>query len=217
MGYSELLQEETASFANQNIPNRLERINISADHLLNIINDLLDLSKVEAGQMRLNLHTFSVASIIESVQVVVQPTLEKNKNELTIYLAENINTMYADEGKVRQVLLNILHNAAKFTDNGQLHLAVHLNPEDTSRIMFTVKDSGIGMSQLQVEQLFRPFFQADVSTTRRYGGTGLGLAISYYLCKLMQGNITVQSQPDNGSSFTICLPTNVQEITDKET
>ncbi|MAU00543.1 MAG: hypothetical protein CL608_25650 [Anaerolineaceae bacterium] len=206
IGYSELLQEQTASLDNQNIPDRLQKINVSADHLLNIINDLLDLSKVEAGQMKLNLHTFTVASVIESVQVVIQPTLEQNKNQLSIHLAEDIGTMQADEAKVRQILLNILHNAAKFTNNGKISLDARLNPADAGQILFTIKDSGIGMTQLQVEQLFRPFFQADVSTTRRYGGTGLGLAISYHLCKLMQGDITVQSQPNKGSIFTVCLP-----------
>lgn len=211
IGYSELLQEQAASFNNEHIPERLERINTSADHLLHIINDLLDLSKVEAGQMKLNLHPFTIASVVESVQVVVQPTVEQNKNNLTIHLAEDINTMHADEAKVRQILLNILHNAAKFTENGQIRLDVHHNPEDLSQILFTIQDSGIGMTQEQVDQLFQPFFQADVSTTRRYGGTGLGVAISYYLCKLMQGDVTVESRLGNGSSFTICLPTEVQE------
>lgn len=215
MGYSELLQEQTASLHIQNIPERLERINISAEQLLHIINDLLDLSKVEAGQMKLNLRTFTVASVIETVQVMVQPTLEKNQNELTIHLAQDVGTMVADEIKVRQMVLNILHNAAKFTNNGQISLDVRLNPEGGSQILFTIKDSGIGMTQQEVEQLFRPFFQADVSTTRRYGGTGLGLAISYHLCQLMQGEISVQSQPGSGSSFTICLPTVVQETAAK--
>ncbi len=213
IGYSELLQEQTAVLVSdsQNIPERLEKINISAEHLLNIINDLLDLSKVEAGQMKLKLRPFTIASVIESVQVVIQPTLEQNQNELTIHLAEDISTMHADEAKVRQILLNILHNAAKFTEKGQINLDVHHDPADVSQILFTIKDSGIGMTQEQVDQLFRPFFQADVSTTRRYGGTGLGVAISYYLCKLMQGNVTVQSQLGKGSTFTVCLPTVVQE------
>lgn len=211
IGYSELLQEQAASFNNEHIPERLERINTSADHLLNIINDLLDLSKVEAGQMKLNLHPFTIASVVESVQVVVQPTVEQNQNNLTIHLAEDISTMHADEAKVRQILLNILHNAAKFTEDGQISLDVRHNPEEPSQILFTIQDSGIGMTQEQVDQLFQPFFQADVSTTRRYGGTGLGVAISYHLCKLMQGDVTVKSRLGNGSSFTICLPTVVQE------
>jgi PAS domain S-box-containing protein len=212
IGYSELLQEQTASLASQNTSERLKKINISADHLLHIINDLLDLSKVEAGQMKLNRHTFAITSIIESILTVVQPTLEQNQNKLTIHLDENASTMHADEAKVRQILLNILHNAAKFTNNGQISLDVRLKPNDASRLLFTIKDSGIGMTQQHVEQLFRPFFQADVSTTRRYGGTGLGLAISYHLCQLMQGEINVQSQPNKGSSFTVCLPIAAVEI-----
>jgi len=219
IGYSELLQEQTAALTldNQNIPERLEKINVSADHLLNIINDLLDLSKIEADQMKLILHSFTIASVVESVQIMVQSTLEQNQNNLTVHLAKDIGTMHADEAKVRQILLNILHNAAKFTENGQISLDVRHHPDDASRILFTIQDSGIGMSPEQVSQLFQPFFQADVSTTRRYGGTGLGVAISHHLCKLMQGNITVQSQLGKGSSFAIWLPTVVQEINPNQT
>jgi PAS domain S-box-containing protein len=212
IGYSELLQEQAASLGDQNLPKRLEKINLSADHLLNIINDLLDLSKVEAGQMDLNLQSFSVAAVIETVQVVIQPTLEKNQNKLSINLASEVDTMVGDEAKVRQILLNILHNATKFTQNGTISLNVQRNPENSSQILFAVEDSGIGMTQLQIDQLFRPFFQADVSTTRRFGGTGLGLAISYHLSKLMQGDICVQSQLNKGSKFTICLPIAIQDI-----
>ncbi len=214
IGFSELLQEQTSALSlnNHKIPERLDKIHISAGHLLNIINDLLDLSKVEAGQMTLKLNTFTIASVIESVQVVVQSTLEKNQNELTIHLADDIGTMYADEAKVRQILLNILHNAAKFTQNGQINVDVHRKPDDPSQILFTITDSGIGIKQQHLDQLFRPFFQADVSTTRRYEGTGLGLAISHHLCKLMQGTISVQSQSAKGSSFTVCLPAIVAEI-----
>ena len=206
IGYSELLQEQTANAEDATLPLRLEKINVSADHLLHIINDLLDLSKVEAGEMQLNLDTFSLASVIESVQVVIQSTLAKNQNKLRVNLADNVETMFADQAKVRQILLNILHNAAKFTEAGKITLTVQKNPDDDAQIMFQITDSGIGMSQTQIEQLFRPFFQADVSTTRRFGGTGLGLAISYHLCKLMQGDIKAQSQPGQGSCFTITLP-----------
>lgn len=214
IGYSELLQEQavTLDLADNNFPNRLEKINISADHLLHVINDLLDLSKVEAGQMKLDLRTFSIASVIEGVQVVVKPMVEKNHNKLTINTAADVSTMHADPAKVRQILLNILHNAAKFTKDGDISLAVQLNPQDSAQILFEITDSGIGMSQTQIDQLFRPFFQADLSTTRRYGGTGLGLAISCHLCKLMQGEIMVQSQPDRGSSFIVCLPAIVEDI-----
>lgn len=217
IGYSQLLQEQTADLGDASLPQRLEKINISADHLLHIINDLLDLSKVEAGQMELKLCTFSIASVIESVQVVIQSMLEKHNNQLHIALDESVDTMFADQAKVRQILLNILHNAAKFTEEGKISLTVQKKPEDDSQIMFQVTDSGIGMSPMQVSQLFRPFFQADVSTTRRHGGTGLGLAISYHLCKLMQGDIIVQSVPGQGSCFTVLLPQTVQEAAVDET
>ena len=206
IGYSELLQEQTNALSDPNLPLRLEKISISADHLLHVINDLLDLSKVEAGQMALSISAFSITSVIESVQVVVQSMLEQNKNQLTIKLDLDTDGMKADQAKVRQILLNLLHNAAKFTQHGKIELTVQRNPADHAQIMFQISDNGIGMSGDQVNQLFRPFFQANPSPSRRYGGTGLGLAISYHLCKLMQGDIQVQSELGEGTCFTIYLP-----------
>lgn len=207
IGYSELLREQTAVMDNTNLPQRLQKISVSADHLLHIINDLLDLSKVEAGQMKLSISSFNIASVVESVQVVVQPTLAENNNQLTTNLHPDTDFfMEADQAKVRQILLNILHNAAKFTKNGHIVLNVQRNPEDLSQIMFQITDNGIGMSEIHIKQLFRPFFQADLSPTRRYGGTGLGLAISYHLCKLMHGDIQVHSTLGEGTCFSIYLP-----------
>jgi signal transduction histidine kinase len=206
IGYAELLQEQTAVMDDTNLPQRLEKISVSADHLLHIINDLLDLSKVEAGQMKLSISSFSITSVIESAQVVVQPMLSENKNQLTINLNLDNDTMQADQAKVRQVLLNILHNAAKFTHDGEIILTVERDPENTAQLLFEIIDNGIGMSEIQVKQLFRPFFQADLSPTRRYGGTGLGLAISYHLCKLMHGDIQVKSELGKGTCFKIFLP-----------
>ena len=206
IGYAELLQEQTAVMDDTNLPQRLEKISVSADHLLQIINDLLDLSKVEAGQMKLSLSSFSITSVIESAQVVVQPMLSENNNQLTINLNLDSDTMQADQAKVRQILLNILHNAAKFTHDGEIILTAQRDPENGAQLMFEITDNGIGMSEEQVKQLFRPFFQADLSPTRRYGGTGLGLAISYHLCKLMQGHIQVQSKLGEGTCFRIFLP-----------
>jgi signal transduction histidine kinase len=206
IGYAELLQEQTAVMDDTNLPQRLEKISVSADHLLHIINDLLDLSKVEAGQMKLSISSFSITSVIESAQVVVQPMLSENNNQLTINLNLDSDTMQADQAKVRQILLNILHNAAKFTHDGEIILTAQRDPENGAQLMFEITDNGIGMSEEQVKQLFRPFFQADLSPTRRYGGTGLGLAISYHLCKLMQGHIQVQSKLGEGTCFRIFLP-----------
>ena len=214
IGYSELLQEQTAVMDDTNLPQRLQKISISADHLLHIINDLLDLSKVEAGQMTLSISSFNVTSVIESVQVVVQPTLAENNNHLTVHFNLDADlTMEADQAKVRQILLNILHNAAKFTKDGEIVLTVQHDPADASQIMFQITDNGIGISEIQVKQLFRPFFQADLSPTRRYGGTGLGLAISYHLCKLMNGDIQVQSKLGEGTCFNIFLPLVTSEKT----
>ena len=162
--------------------------------------------------MSLNQHTFSIASVTEAVQVMEQSELEKNQNKLFINLAPEIETMYADESKVRQILLNILHNAAKFTHNGSISLHVQQNSANPAHILFVITDSGIGMTQLQIDQLFRPFFQADLSTTRRYGGTGLGLAISYHLCQLMQGDIFVESKLHKGSIFSVSLPVTVEAL-----
>lgn len=212
IGYSELLQEQTAVMEDTNLPQRLQKISVSADHLLHIINDLLDLSKVEAGQMTLTISSFSITSVVESAQVVVQPILAGNNNKLTINLNLDTDSMEADQAKVRQILLNILHNAAKFTHDGEIVLNVQRNPADTSQIMFQITDNGIGISDIQVKQLFRPFFQADLSPTRRYGGTGLGLAISYHLCKLMHGDIQVESELGKGTRFNIYLPQVTPEV-----
>jgi signal transduction histidine kinase len=175
------------------------------------------LSKIEAGKMTLYPETFEIATLIHNVVLTVKPTIEKNANVLEVDLDDQLGTMYADQTRMRQVLLNLLSNAGKFTTNGKVTLRVRREKDDFTpeaplgSITFTVSDTGIGMSHRQQQQLFQPFTQGDTSTTKRYGGTGLGLAISRHFCQMMGGEIIVNSQPGIGSTFTIRLPMTVQE------
>ncbi len=224
IGYSELLQEEALELGEEEFVMDLASINIAGKQLLTIISDILDISKIEAGKMTLFLETFEVLDLIEQVVTIVQPTLGKNGNTLIVNCDRNIGTIYSDSSKLRQALLNLVSNAAKFTDRGKITINVWKeegevlpigNSEelsaDSSRcpqpsIVFQVTDTGIGMTEDQVSRLFGAFTQADDSTTRRYGGTGLGLTISRKFCQMMGGDITVESEFDCGSSFTIRLP-----------
>jgi PAS domain S-box-containing protein len=210
IGYSEMLHEEAEDLGQADFIPDLEKVQAAGKHLLALINDVLDLSKIEAGKMDLFLETFDVQFMIQDTVTTVQPLAEKHRNTLEIHSADHLGTMRADLTKVRQSLLNLLSNACKFTEQGTITL-------DTSREMvdgadwltFRVTDTGIGMTPEQVENLFQAFTQADVSTTRKYGGTGLGLVISQRFCQLMGGDILAESAPGQGSTFIIRLPTEV--------
>lgn len=206
IGYSELLEEHATSIEDAYAPPRLEKIKTSATHLLNIVNDILDLSKIEAGQMKLHVEAFNIRQVVETAVAMVQPILLENQNEITVEIADEIEIMVADPMKVRQILLNLLHNAAKFTKKGKIEVIVRPDEIEPTLFLFEVKDNGIGISPEQITKIFQPFSQADDSTARRFGGTGLGLAISQYFCHMMQGNIVIQSQPGQGSCFTVQLP-----------
>lgn len=211
IGYTELLQEQSHITAPALLAPRLDKINIAANHLLAIINDILDLSKIEAGRMDLFRETFAVSELIEHALITTRPLIEKNNNRIFLYLDPQINTMHTDQAKLRQILLNLLSNAAKFTVNGHITLRVlaeEQEAEDRVRqwVKFVVQDTGIGMSSEQVEYIFQPFTQADLSTTRQYGGTGLGLAITSRFCQIMGGSISIESQVGLGSKFTVRLP-----------
>lgn len=206
IGYSELLEEHATSVEDTYAPPRLEKIKTSATHLLNIVNDILDLSKIEAGQMKLHVEAFNIRQVMETVLAMVQPILLENQNEITVEIADEIEIMVADPMKVRQILLNLLHNAAKFTRKGKIEVTVRPDEIEPTLFLFEVKDNGIGVSPEQITKIFQPFSQADDSTARRFGGTGLGLAISQYFCHMMQGNIVIESQPGQGSCFTVQLP-----------
>lgn len=207
IGYSELLRSEAQQTGYTEIIPDLERIRLAGAHLLALVSDILDLSKIEAGRMPLSAETFSVALFIDEVVTTIHPLVIRNANTLLTRVDENAGSMHTDPVKLRQVLLNLLSNACKFTERGTITLAVFSCMENTERwIQFQVADTGIGMTPEQREQLFEDFVQGDASTNRKYGGTGLGLALSRRLCRLMGGDIAVASQAGRGSTFTVALP-----------
>ncbi|NJR65848.1 MAG: PAS domain-containing protein [Leptolyngbyaceae cyanobacterium CRU_2_3] len=229
IGYSEILQEDSEDLGYADMTADLEKIRGAGKHLLGLINDILDISKIEAGKMDLYLETFELEHVIFEVESTIQPLIKQNHNTLNIICSDNLGSMHADLTKLRQALFNLLSNAAKFTENGTITLAVtrgkrleeigndldndldndSLVAHSSSQkdwITFGVTDTGIGMSLEQMSRVFQAFTQADASTTRKYGGTGLGLAISRHFCQMMGGDITVRSEVGNGSTFTICLP-----------
>ena len=213
MGYSEMLQEEAMEQKLNGFSDDLEKINGAGRHLLALINNILDLSKIEAGKMELFLESFDVNKMIDEVAATIQPMVEQNANTLHIKRAENLQTMHADQIKVRQGLFNLLSNAAKFTHDGRITLEVERQlMEGDEWLVFRVTDTGIGMSPEQILKLFQDFTQADASTTRKFGGTGLGLALTRRFCQIMGGDVTVHSVPNEGSVFTIKLPAVVAAI-----
>ncbi len=207
IGYSELLQREAEMIGHPDMIEDLNKIHMAGNHLLALINDVLDLSKIEAGKMRLYLESFSIDEIINDVVTTIMPLVEKNANTIIIETASNVGIMHADLTKVRQTLFNLLSNAAKFTEHGNITLKTERqHTDDGDWIYFEVKDDGIGISNEQMLRLFREFTQADASTTRRHGGTGLGLALSRRFCQIMGGEITATSIFGQGSVFAIRLP-----------
>jgi signal transduction histidine kinase/DNA-binding response OmpR family regulator/HAMP domain-containing protein len=210
IGYSEMLAEDFQDEGLEGFVPDLQKIRAAGRHLLSLINDVLDLSKIEAGKMELYLETFEVSHLVDDVVSTAQPLVEKNANTLGIRCADDLGTMHADLTKVRQSLFNLLSNAAKFTEQGTITLDVARETVDgTDWVTFRVSDTGIGMTPEQVEKLFQAFSQAEASTARRYGGTGLGLAITRRFCQMMGGDITVESELGVGSTFTIRLPAEV--------
>jgi signal transduction histidine kinase/CheY-like chemotaxis protein len=212
IGYSDLLIEEAEELNATDLVPDLDKIRSSGKHLLGLINDVLDLSKIEAGKMEISLETFDVADVVIAVAAMVRPLVEKNGNTLDLSIQEDIGTMRADLTRVRQILLNLLSNASKFTSAGRVSLAATRGTlNGRQEIVFTVRDTGIGMTPAQIARLFQPFTQADPSTTRKYGGTGLGLSITQRFCQLMDGSIEVESEPGVGSTFTARIPAHVTE------
>ena len=208
-----MLHEEAVDKHLDEFSGDLEKINAAGKHLLALINDILDLSKIEAGKMELFLENFAVAKMIDEVASTIRPLVEKNANTLHIGCAPDLGVMHADLTKVRQALFNLLSNAAKFTHDGLVTLDASRQRMDGSEwIVFRMSDTGIGMSPEQILKLFQDFTQADASTTRKFGGTGLGLALTRRFCQMMGGDVTVHSVPDEGSVFTITLPAVVDEV-----
>jgi signal transduction histidine kinase/DNA-binding response OmpR family regulator len=216
IGYSELIREELECKSDTSLTADLERIRISGKHLLGLINDILDISKIEAGKTQLYLEEFKVKEMLDEVLETALNQVEKNQNRLIVECEDNLGTIKADPVKVRQILVNLLSNAGKFTSQGTIQLKVlKTQSPNMNWFSFEVKDSGIGMTEDQMGKLFRAFTQADSSTTRKYGGTGLGLVISKRFAEMMGGSISVQSQPGQGSTFTLRLPANVEHCAEQ--
>jgi signal transduction histidine kinase/DNA-binding response OmpR family regulator len=206
-GYSEMLLEEVDDLGQTELRPDLEKIRSAGKHLLGLINDILDLSKIEAGKMDVFVETLDMAALLGEVRAVVRPLMEKNGNEFVVRHPPELGTMRSDQTKVRQILFNLLSNAAKFTTQGRITLEVkRLERDDGEWFEFEVSDTGIGMTPDQVAKLFSAFSQADASTTRNYGGTGLGLAITKHFCLMLGGDVTVRSEHGKGSSFVVTLP-----------
>ncbi len=203
---SETLQEVGEDFTPQEQSSFAQRITNNGKFLLNLINDLLDLSKIVEGQMELHSEYFEIVPMVQEVVENIK-SYDNNDNTLIVNCPEGIGTMHADITRVRQCLNNLLSNASKFTEQGTITFDINRYTEDSKDwITFQVRDTGIGMTEEQIAKLFIPFTQGDISTTRRYGGTGLGLSITKELCEMMGGNISVESEPNKGSTFTIRLP-----------
>ena len=213
IGYSEMLQEEAQDSGQESFIPDLKKINRSGRHLLDLINDVLDLSKIEAGKMELYLETFDIPNLLEDVSTTVQLLVQKNSNTLEVRCPANLGAMRADMTKVRQSLFNLLSNASKFTKNGKITLeaAREISPTKPDWIVFRVSDTGIGMTPEQQDRVFEAFSQADAATARDFGGTGLGLTITKTFCRMMGGDVALTSEPGKGTTFTIRLPTEVRE------
>ncbi len=224
IGYSEMLQEDCADSGSAEFVPDLEKIRSAGHHLLGLINDILDISKIEAGKMDLHIEAFDVADMLGNVVNTVQPLVSQNRNTLQIEQDGEPGLIYADMTKVRQVLFNLLSNACKFTSQGTITLRTsffadrdalpvdHMLALPSAAYCFEIRDNGIGMTDEQQARLFQPFTQADASTTRKYGGTGLGLAISRRFCQLMGGDISLSSRSGVGTSFKVWLPVDTAAV-----
>jgi signal transduction histidine kinase/DNA-binding response OmpR family regulator len=206
LGYSEMLLEEHEGGDAQMLKD-LNRIHTSGSHLLALINDVLDISKIEADKIELHYERIVVADLVETVRATLDPLAKKNENEIVIDIGDGIDAVTADRTRLRQILFNLLSNACKFTRHGRVGLAIEkFEHHGEPWVQIQVSDSGIGISESQQQRLFQPFVQADASTTREFGGTGLGLVICKRLCEIMGGDISMESEIDVGTTFTIRLP-----------
>jgi len=208
IGYSEMIREDAADLGHSQYIPDLEKIALSGQHLLAVINDILDLSKIEAGKMEVYPESFQIAPLVNDIRTIIKPLVDTNTNVLNVECQGDLGEMFSDSTKIRQGLYNLLSNACKFTTHGTIDLSV--NRERISGrdwISFRVTDTGIGMTQKELEVIFEPFSQGDISTTRKYGGTGLGLAITRKISQLLGGDIQVTSRKGKGSTFVMTIPT----------
>jgi PAS domain S-box-containing protein len=213
IGYSEMLEEEAEDLEGaEAFREDLSKINSNARHLLSLINDVLDLSKIEAGKMEVQPEDFDTAALLREVASTVEALVAKKNNSLELSIAPELEGMHSDPVKLRQCLFNLLGNAAKFTEGGRITLSAAPDAEHTGWIAFRVADTGIGMTAEQLERLFQRFSQADSTTTRRFGGTGLGLAITKAFASMLGGQVGVESAPGQGTTFTIRLPADIRAM-----
>ncbi|MGL5837527.1 MAG: response regulator [Sphingorhabdus sp.] len=208
IGYTEVLKEELQEARMERSVDDVEWIFSSAKQLLGLINGILDLSKIEAGKMDMEIHEFDVSTLLNEVAAMLEPIAAKKNNSLHLQIDSSIKTVHSDSAKLRQCLLNLGSNACKFTDDGHIVMTVRA---EADRLCFTVSDTGIGMTDEQTKRLFQPFEQADASTTRRFGGTGLGLTITQRFAQMLGGYITIDSTVGVGSTFTLVIATNLQD------
>jgi adenylate cyclase len=206
IGLTEMMVKNAARFGTEKAQEPLQRVNRAGIHLLGLINQVLDLSKIEAGKLELNPQTVQLAPLIKDVIDTAAQLAEQNKNRLVVDAQENLGALTVDPMRLRQILLNLLSNACKFTKAGEVKLAARKVSNGSSFVEFAVSDTGIGMTAEQQAKLFEEFSQADATTAQRFGGTGLGLAISRKLARMMGGDVTVTSEPGKGSIFTMRLP-----------
>ncbi len=210
IGYSELLQEEMLDEGLEQLTPDLEKVNAAGRHLLALINDILDLSKIEAGKVELYLETFDVRAAVDEVVTTIEPLAAKNETRVEVVADDDVGTMHADLVRVRQCLFNLVSNACKFTDHGVVTLGVTRQGDEQGEwLVFDVADTGIGMTRDQMAKLFQPFTQADASSTRKYGGTGLGLSITRRFAEMLGGSVTAKSEVGRGSTFTLRVPATV--------
>jgi len=206
IGLTEMMVTNAARFGTEKAQEPLQRVNRAGTHLLGLINQVLDLSKIEAGKLELNPQTVQLAPLLNDVIGTAGQLAEQNKNRLVVDAQENLGAMTVDPMRLRQILLNLLSNACKFTKAGEVKLAARKVSNGSNFVEFAVSDTGIGMTPQQQAKLFAEFSQADVATAQRFGGTGLGLAITRKLARMMGGDVTVTSEPGKGSVFTVRLP-----------
>jgi signal transduction histidine kinase len=213
--YSELLHENAVAANRSDDAEDLMRIRRAGQHLLGLINGVLDLSKVEAGKMELHLETFEIKPMVEELTGTIEALVRKNGNSLAVSVSDHIGSMHADLTKTKQILFNLLSNAAKFTSQGRVLLqARRLSSAHGESIEFLVEDTGIGLTDEQQARLFRPFAQGDASIARQFGGTGLGLALVSRFCQMMAGEVHATGAPGAGARFTVLLPARVQETSE---
>lgn len=208
IGYSEMLHEQATIKGEEKLAGRLKNIELAAYHLLSILNDILDISRIESGKMELHKNILNMQSLLDTLLITTRPLVTRNNNRFIVETADNLGDMVGDATKIKQILTNLLSNAGKFTTGGEITLQVsrEVISDNNEQMIFIVKDTGIGMAPEVIPQLFEPFIQADDSLTREHGGTGLGLAITQRICDMMNGSIEVESQPGEGSTFTVRLP-----------